>query len=164
MKYKFYNEEISVLVDALEWLSLIEAAKEMGTVLEGDYTPPWRMDAYRKYPSISYPIQTIFETKKLSNALSQIYDLITENAPNSYVPPFVYHTLTHIERIGLYGKELHLGCLHGVYYGDSNYLPLDHFTGKKVRVIEDLLKLCATPRFEIDWTPLMDEESDNEEA
>lgn len=36
MKYKFYNEEISVLVDALEWLSLIEAAKEMGTVLEGD--------------------------------------------------------------------------------------------------------------------------------
>jgi len=35
---------------------------------------------------------------------------------------------------------------------------------KKIRVIEDLLKLCATPRFEIDWTPLMDEESDNEEA
>ena len=164
MKYKFYNNQISVLIDALEWISLLEAVKEIDTVLKDDYTPPWGDGIRRRLTLIAYPIQKVIETETLSSALIKIHDLVTKKKPNRFIPRFAYHTLTYSERNNIYGKPVFLGYFNGCYYGDTNYLPLKHFSGDNVRVIRDLIKLCDSPSFKIDWTPLMDEESDNEEA
>lgn len=164
MRYKFYNDQMSVLIDALEWISLLEAVKEMDTVLEGDYTPPWGDDIKRRLTTIAYPIQRVDETELLSSALNKIHDLVTKKKPNRFIPRFAYHTLTYSERNNIHGKLVFLGRFNGCWYGDTNYLPLKHFSGDNVRVIRDLINLCDSPSFNINWIPLMDEESDNAEA
>ena len=164
MKYKFYNEEKSVLVEALEWISLLEAIKEMNIVLEDDYTPPWGDDVRRRLTLTAYPIQKVIETELLSSALNKILDLVTIKKPNRYIPRFAYHTLNYSERNNIYGRPVFLGRINECYYGRTNYLPLKHFSGDNVSVIRDLIKLCDSKYFEIDWTPLMDEENDNAEG
>ena len=163
MKYKFFNKSKSVEINSLEWISLLEAVKEIGIELEDDYTPLWPSDGGRRLSTLAYPVQEVIETQELSGALTEIYDLVTTNAPNKYVPAFAYHTLTYFERNNMWGKSVYLGCLDGVNYINSNYLALDHFTGVNARIIQDLLELCDSPMFEIDWTPLVDDNNENAE-